>query len=221
MGLTKYLWVLVFFFITLLGVGRLTFNISEEYFLPQTYLLIFIGIVALISFMGMAKRSSLAYSMFVIIFITLIIDLIYIRIIVDKSSIIIAVSLLSAALGLLATISSVGMESHAKRAVRPMPLQDQSEKEREARVAESKAVSEATKNKTEGKPAKKKKKKKTKKAKKAQATSRAKYVASFAGQKYHVKKCGNAKKIPTKKRVYFKTKEDAEDQGYTKCRCIK
>ena len=48
-----------------------------------------------------------------------------------------------------------------------------------------------------------------------------KYVASKTGKKYHAPKCDWAKKINKKNRVWFDNKEEAEDQGYEACNCVK
>jgi hypothetical protein len=47
------------------------------------------------------------------------------------------------------------------------------------------------------------------------AISEAKYVASKSGSKYHLLWCPGAKSIKESNKVFFKSKEEAEGEGYT------
>ncbi|HEX7400547.1 MAG TPA: Ada metal-binding domain-containing protein [candidate division Zixibacteria bacterium] len=48
-----------------------------------------------------------------------------------------------------------------------------------------------------------------------------KYIGNVKTKKYHKLDCRSAKKIKTKNCIYFKSKEEAEKQGYVPCKICK
>ena len=47
-----------------------------------------------------------------------------------------------------------------------------------------------------------------------------KYIASKTGKKYHIPKCDWAKRIKESNRIWFDSKEEAEEKGLKACDCI-
>jgi len=47
------------------------------------------------------------------------------------------------------------------------------------------------------------------------------FITSAKAKRYHVENCPFAQKIRAEKRIIFRTREDAEKQGYRPCTCVK
>ncbi|MCX6711030.1 MAG: hypothetical protein NTZ02_02975 [Candidatus Woesearchaeota archaeon] len=47
------------------------------------------------------------------------------------------------------------------------------------------------------------------------------FITSAKAKRYHVENCPFAQKIRPEKRIIFRTREDAEKQGYRPCTCLK
>jgi len=48
-----------------------------------------------------------------------------------------------------------------------------------------------------------------------------KYIGNIKSKKFHQLNCRSVRKLKTKNRIYFRSKEEAEKQGYTPCKVCK
>ncbi len=209
-----YYIIVVIFFISIIGLTNLIFNI-KDLFVPELLVLLLFLISAVIITYNLYNQRRAAWIMALLFFAAYFINITFLYFYSQNQALFVLL-MLTTIIGFILSIENI------KGKIRPRP-----EYEKEV-LREAKELAKAEKELPdiiveEVKPSKQHAKTKVKKLKKKKITKKPlkRYVASRKGVNYHELNCRWARKILPKRKVWFKSKKEAEEEGFKPCKCVK
>ncbi|MBU1204386.1 MAG: hypothetical protein KKA61_02600 [Nanoarchaeota archaeon] len=214
----KYFIIIAIFFINLIGLTSIIFNI-KDFFVPELLVLLLFLISAVIITYNLYNQRRAAWIMALLFFAAYFINITFLYFYSQNQALFVLL-MLTTIIGLIMSIENI------KGKIRP-----RSEYEREI-MHEAEELTKAEKH-LEGeipdiiveelKPSKHFVETRVKKPKKRKIAGKPikRYIASRKGVNYHEPKCRWARKILPKRKIIFKSKKEAEEDGLKPCKCVK
>lgn len=213
-----YSTIVVIFFISLIGLTSTIFNINN-FFVPELLVLLLFLISAVIITYNLYNKRREAWVMSLFFFAAYFINITFLYFYSQNQALFVLL-MLTTIIGFILSIENIKGKIRAK-----------SEYEKEI-IHEAKELAKAEKHLEEEipdiiieevKPSKQDAESQVKKPKKKEITRKPlkRYVASRKGVNYHELKCRWARKILPKRKIWLKSKEEAEEEGLKPCKCVK
>jgi len=212
----KYFIVIILFFISIIGLASTIFNI-KDFFVPELLVLLLCLISAVIITYNLYNQRRTAWSMSLFFFAAYLINITFLYFYSQNQALFVLL-ILTTIIGFILSIENIKGK-----------IRTRSEYEKEI-IHEAKELVKAEKHLEEEipdiiveevKPSKYLVETRVKKPKKKEITKKPLYVASRKGVNYHELKCRWARKILPKRKIWLKSKEEAEEEGFKPCKCVK
>jgi len=207
----KYFIIIAIFFINFVGLTSLIFSI-KPFFIPELVVLSLFLISSVIIMYNLYHNREEIWIMSLLFFAAYLINITFLYFYSQNQALFVLL-ILTTIIGFIMSIENIRgrirvRSEYEKEVMREAEELTKAEEELPDLIVE------------EVKPSKQfvetkiKKKKITKKPLK-------KYVASRKGINYHEPKCRWARKILPKRRIWFKNRKEAEEEGFKPCKCVK
>jgi len=214
----KYFIVIILFFISIIGLASTIFNI-KDFFVPELLVLLLFLISAVIITYNLYNQRRTAWIMSLFFFAAYLINITFLYFYSQNQALFVLL-ILTTIIGFIISIENIKGKIKAKSAYEKEILREAEELTKAEKYFEEKTpdivVEEVKPSEhfTETRVKKPEKKKTAIKSLKG-------YVASRKGINYHDPKCRWARKILPKRKVWFKDRKEAEEEGLKPCKCIK
>jgi len=213
-----YSMVIVIFFISIIGLTNLILNI-RDFFIPELLVLLLFIISAVIITYNFYNQRRTAWIMSLFFFAAYLINITFIYFYSQNQALFVLL-MLTTIIGFILSIENI------KRKIKPrLKYEKEILREADELVKAEKHFEEKLPDIfiEELKPSKQNAKIKVKKPKKKKITKKPikRYIASRKGVNYHEPKCRWARKILPKRKIWLKSKKDAEEEGFKPCKCVK
>ena len=214
----KYFILIPILFINLIGMASIIFKI-KNFFVPELLVLLLFIISAVIIAYNLYNQRRAAWIIALLFFAAYFINITFLYFYSQDQALFVLL-MLTTIIGFILSIENI------KGKIRP-----RSEYEKEI-IHEAKELAKAEKHIEEEspdivveevKPSKHFVETIVKKPKKKKITKKQikRYIASRKGVNYHELKCRWARKILPKRKIWFKSKKEAEEEGFKPCDCVK
>jgi hypothetical protein len=216
--------MVVLFFVNLVGLAVMIFKIKDFFAIEFFALLVFI-VSSIVILYYIYKNRMAAWIMSLLFFAAYLINitLLYFYF---QNQLLFVVLIFSSVVGFILSIENIKhrkISTYEREIIKEAKELTKAEEELEKKTPEI-SLNESKSSKYFFGPKERKIKKETrKKPVKKKTTKKAEklYIASRKGTNYHVPECRWARKILSKRKVTFKTKKDAEKEGFKPCDCVK
>jgi len=207
----KYFIIIAIFFINFIGLTSLIFSI-KPFFIPELAVLSLFLISSVIIMYNLYHNREEIWIMSLLFFAAYLINITFLYFYSQNQALFVLL-ILTTIIGFIMSIENI----RGRTRVRPEYEKEVMREAEELTKAEEELpdlIVEEVKPSKQFVETKIKKKKITKKPLK-------KYVASRKGVNYHEPKCRWARKILPKRRIWFKNRKEAEEEGFKPCECVK
>ena len=215
----RYFIIIIIFFISLIGLTSIIFNI-KDFFVSELLVLLLFLISAVIITYNLYNQRRAAWIMALLFFAAYLINITFIYFYSQNQALFVLL-MLTTIIGFILSIENI------RGKIRPRSeYEKEIMKEADELVKAEKDFEEKTQDiiVEEVKPSKKyfiKTKVKKLKKKKIAKKPLKRYVASRKGVNYHELNCRWARKILPKRKIFFKNRKEAEEEGFKPCECVK
>ncbi len=211
-----YSMIVVIFFISIIGLTNLILNI-KDFFVPELLILLLFLTSAVIITYNLYKKRRIAWIMSLFFFAAYLINITFLYFYSQNQALFVLL-MLTTIIGFILSVENIKgkiKSRYEKEVLREADELVKAEKHFEEKLPDI-VVEEVkpSKHLIEANIKKPKKKKITKKPLK-------RYVASRKGVNYHEQKCRWARKILPKRKIFFKNRKEAEEEGFKPCKCVK
>ncbi|OIO63787.1 hypothetical protein AUJ83_00695 [Candidatus Woesearchaeota archaeon CG1_02_33_12] len=215
---SKYFIIIIIFFINLIGMISIIFGIGP-FFISELLLLFLFLVSAVIIVYNIYHNREEAWIISLLFFAAYLINITFLYFYSQNQALFVLL-ILTTIIGFIISIENIKGKIKAKSAYEKEILREAEELTKAEKYFEEKTpdivVEEVKPSEhfTETRVKKPEKKKTAIKSLKG-------YVASRKGINYHDPKCRWARKILPKRKVWFKDRKEAEEEGLKPCKCIK
>jgi len=207
----KYFIIIAIFFINFIGLTNIIFNIKHFFILELIILFLFL-ISSIIITYNLCYNRKIVWLMSLLFFAAYLINITFLYFYSQNQALFVLL-ILTTIIGFIMSIENIEGKTKVKSKYEKEIIREAEELTKAEKELPDLVVEEV-------KPSKQfvetkiKKKKITKKPLK-------RYVASRKGVNYHELNCRWAKKILQKRKIFFKNRKEAEEEGFKPCECVK
>ena len=215
-----YSTIVVIFFISLIGLTSIIFNINN-FFVPELLVLLLFLISAVIITYNLYNKRREAWVMSLFFFVAYLINITFIYFYSQDQALFVLL-MLTTIIGFILSIENIKgkiriRSKYEKEVLREADELVNAEKHFEEKLPDI-FIEEMKPSKQDAEIQVKKQKKKEIKKKSLKDYN---YVASRKGVNYHELGCRWARKILPKRKIWLKDKKEAEEEGFKPCKCVK
>ena len=210
-----YSMVILIFFISIIGLTNLILNI-RDFFIPELLVLLLFIISAVIITYNLYNQRRTAWIMSLFFFVAYLINITFLYFYSQNQALFVLL-MLTTIIGFILSIENIKGKAKTRPKKEIVGEEEHIKIERPSEPEVPDIVVE------EVKPSKHFVKTRVKKPKKKKITKKPikRYIASRKGVNYHEPKCRWAKKILPKRKIFFKNRKEAEEEGFKPCKCVK
>jgi len=211
-----YSMIVVIFFISIIGLTNLILNI-KDFFVPELLILLLFLTSAVIITYNLYNKRRIAWIMSLFFFAAYLINITFLYFYSQNQALFVLL-MLTTIIGFILSVENI--KGKVKSRYEKEVLREAKELTKEEKHFEEKLPDIFVE---ELKPSKQHAETKVKKPKKGKITKKPlkRYVASRKGVNYHDIKCRWARKILPKRKILFKNRKEAEEEGFKPCKCVK
>ena len=213
-----YSTIVVIFFISIIGLTNLIFNI-KDFFVPELLVLLLFLISAVIITYNLYNQRKEAWVMSLFFFAAYLINITFIHFYSQDQALFVLLMLITI-IGFILSVENIKGKIRPKSKYEKEVLREADELVNAEKHFEEKLPDIFIE---EMKPSKQDAEIQVKKPKKKEITKKPLkgYVASRKGVNYHELKCRWARKILPKRKIWHKDKKEAEEEGFKPCKCVR
>jgi len=210
----KYFIIIAIFFINFIGLTRLIFSI-KDFFVPELLVLLLFLISAVIITFNLYHQRRTAWIMALLFFAAYLINITFLYFYSQNQALFVLL-ILTTVIGFIISIENIRGKTRVKSEYEKEIIHEAEELTKAEEELPDLIVEEV-------KPSKHIIKTEIKKPKKRKISKKPlkKYVASRKGVNYHELNCRWARKILPKRKIFFKNRKEAEEEGFKPCECVK
>ncbi len=215
---SKYFILIIIFFINLIGLTSIIFGIGP-FFISELLVLFLFLVSAVIIIYNLYNKREEVWIISLLFFAAYFINITFLYFYSQNQALFVLL-ILTTIIGFIISIENIKGKIKAKSAYEKEIIREAEELTKAEKYFEEKTPDIVVE---EVKPSEyftETKAKKTEK-KKIAIKQVKRYVASRKGVNYHDPKCRWARKILPKRKVWFKNREEAEEEGFKPCKCVK
>ena len=207
--------IVVIFFISIIGLTNLILNI-KDFFFPELLILLLFLISAVIITYNLYNKRRTAWIMSLFFFAAYLINITFLYFYSQNQALFVLL-MLTTIIGFILSVENIKGKIRARSKYEKEVLHEADELVKAEKHFEEKLPDIVVE---EVKPSKQHAKIRVKKIKITKKPLK-RYVASRKGVNYHDIKCRWARKILPKRKIFFKNKKEAEEEGFKPCKCVK
>ncbi len=214
----KYFILITIFFINLIGMASIIFNI-KDFFVPELLMLLLFLISAVIITYNLYNQRRVAWIMSLFFFAAYLINITFIYFYSQNQALFVLL-MLTTIIGFILSIENIKGKIRVRSEYEKEIMGEADELVKAEKHFEEKLPDIFVE---EVKPSKHFVETRVKKIKNKKITKKPlkRYVASRKGVNYHEPKCRWARKILPKRKIFFKNRKEAEEEGFKPCKCVK
>jgi len=215
---SKYFIIIIIFFINLIGLISIIFSI-RPFFISELLLLFLFLISAVIIMYNLYHKREEVWIISLLFFAAYFINITFLYFYSQNQALFVLL-ILTTIIGFIISIENIKGKIKAKSAYEKEILREAEELTKAEKYIEEKTPDIVVE---EVKPSEYFAETRVKKPEKKKTVIKSlkRYVASRKGINYHDPKCRWARKILPKRKVWFKNREEAEEEGLKPCKCVK